>query len=72
MISNTSSSQEVGKRAFKLRKEKYSVDVEKIREYFPLERVFDGLFSITQSLYGLEYKDVTRAAESRATGSIAQ
>lgn len=42
-----------------LLKTKYAVDNEKIREYFPLDAVIDGLFSITQSLYGLEYVDVT-------------
>ncbi|MCG3127573.1 MAG: Oligopeptidase A [Phycisphaerae bacterium] len=43
---------------------KYAVDTEKVREYFPLERVVDGLFSITQSLYGLEYRDATAKAAS--------
>lgn len=42
-----------------LQKTKYAVDQEAIQQYFPMERVVDGLFSITQSLYGLEYKDVT-------------
>ncbi len=41
---------------------KYAVDSEKVREYFPFERVLDGLFTITQSLYGLEYVDVTDKA----------
>jgi len=45
-----------------LLKTKYAVDSEKVREYFPLDRVIDGLFSITQSLYGLTYKDVTDRA----------
>jgi thimet oligopeptidase len=43
-----------------LRKTKYSVDPQLVREYFPLDRVIQGLFTITQSLYGLEYRDVTR------------
>ncbi|MCH8165643.1 MAG: Zn-dependent oligopeptidase [Planctomycetes bacterium] len=47
-----------------LKKTKYAADSEKVREYFPLDRVVDGLFSITQSLYGLEYREVTEAAES--------
>ncbi len=42
----------------------YAVDSEKVREYFPLDKVMDGLFSITQSLYGLEYKDITEKAQS--------
>ncbi|MHC5004027.1 MAG: M3 family metallopeptidase [Planctomycetota bacterium] len=49
----------------RLKKEKYAVDSQRVREYFPLDRVTEGLFSITQSLYGLEYRDVTRAAASR-------
>jgi thimet oligopeptidase len=48
----------------RLKKTKYAVDSEMVREYFPLESVIDGLFSITQSLYGLEYRDVTRRAVS--------
>jgi thimet oligopeptidase len=48
-----------------LKKTRYAVDSEKVREYFPLDRVIDGLFSITQSLYGLEYRDVTDSAASR-------
>lgn len=42
-----------------LLKSKYAVDGEKVREYFPMQACIDGLFSITQSLYGLEYRDVT-------------
>lgn len=45
-----------------LAKEKYSVDRQKIAEYFPMQSVVDGLFSITQKLYGLEYKDITANA----------
>lgn len=48
----------------RLLKEKYAVDGEKVREYFPMERVVDGLFSITQSLYGLEYRDITTHAQA--------
>ena len=46
----------------RLKKTEYAVDSQQVREYFPLERVIEGLFSITQSLYGLEYKEVTAAA----------
>ncbi len=38
--------------------------MERVREYFPLESVMDGLFSITQSLYGIEYTDITERARS--------
>lgn len=47
-----------------LKKTKYAVDPEEVRQYFPLDRVMDGLFSITQSLYGLEYRDITGRAAS--------
>jgi len=47
-----------------LMREKYAVDNEKVREYFPMERVLEGLFSITQSLYGLTYENVTGQAPS--------
>ncbi len=49
----------------KLMREKYAVDSEKVREYFPMEAVTEGLFSITQSLYGLEYRNVTDRAASK-------
>ena len=42
-----------------LLKTKYAVDGEKVREYFPMQAAVDGLFNVTQSLYGLEYRDVT-------------
>ncbi len=41
---------------------KYNVDSQEVRQYFPLQAVLDGLFSITQSLYGIEYRDVTASA----------
>lgn len=43
-----------------LLKSKYAVDSEKVREYFPMEAATEGLFNVTQSLYGLEYRDVTQ------------
>jgi len=47
-----------------LMKSKYAVDGSKISEYFPMQRVVDGLFTVTQSLYGLKYKEVTSDIES--------
>jgi len=46
--------------------EKYSVDMDRIREYFPLQQVMDGLFGICGTLYGLEFRDAT--ADARAEG----
>lgn len=48
-----------------LKQQKYAVDETKVQEYFPMQAAVDGLFTITQSLYGLEYKDITSQAESR-------
>ncbi|MCA9294946.1 MAG: Zn-dependent oligopeptidase [Phycisphaerales bacterium] len=47
-----------------LMKEKYAVDTTTVKEYFPLESVIDGLFSITQSLYGIRYNEVTNSASA--------
>lgn len=49
----------------RLLKEKYAVESEKVREYFAVDRVIDGLFSITQSLYGLSYQEITDEATAR-------
>ena len=53
----------------RLMKEKYAVDSEKVSEYFPIDRVIDGLFEITQSLYGLKYRDVTKQADELGRGT---
>ncbi|MBY0112904.1 MAG: Zn-dependent oligopeptidase [Phycisphaerales bacterium] len=45
-----------------LMKSKYAVDGEKVQQYFPLEKIVEGLFGVTQSLYGLEYREVTSKA----------
>ncbi|RYG39650.1 hypothetical protein EON81_00170 [bacterium] len=36
---------------------KFAVDSEKVAEYFPVQAVFDGLFQVTQSLYGIEFRE---------------
>lgn len=46
-----------------LQREKYAIDNQKVAEYFPMDRVVQGLFSITESLYGIEYRDVTSKAK---------
>lgn len=48
-----------------LRRTKYAVDSEKVKEYFPLDRVLNGIFQITSRLFGIEYRDVTDQAASR-------
>ncbi|MCH2133900.1 MAG: Zn-dependent oligopeptidase [Phycisphaerales bacterium] len=39
----------------RVRERDYEVDSNVVREYFPLEKVRDGLFEITQQLYGIDY-----------------
>jgi thimet oligopeptidase len=41
-----------------LKKEKYNVDAEQLRVYFPYERVLDGMFDIYQSIFGLKFERV--------------
>lgn len=46
----------------KLKTAKYGVDAEEIRQYFPIEEVKAGLFSITQKLFGLTYQKAENAS----------
>jgi thimet oligopeptidase len=39
-----------------LKKEKYNVDAEQLRVYFPYERVLDGMFAIYQRIFGLKFE----------------
>ena len=41
-----------------LRRHEYGVDQNRISEYFPLERVIDGMFAITGEVLGLEYRAI--------------
>jgi len=41
-----------------LKKEKYNVDAEQLRVYFPYQRVLDGMFRIYQSIFGLKFEQV--------------
>ena len=43
----------------KLKKAKYDFTAEELREYFPLEKVQNGLFEILHKIYGLEVKENT-------------
>lgn len=44
--------------ADKLMKEKYQLDSDKVKEYFELDDVLEGLFTITQTLFDVEYREV--------------
>jgi thimet oligopeptidase len=41
-----------------LRKNKYNVDAEQLRVYFPYQKVLDGMFSIYQNIFGLKFEPV--------------
>jgi thimet oligopeptidase len=41
-----------------LKKEKYNVDAEQLRVYFPLNRVLEGLFATYQRIFGLKFEKV--------------
>ncbi len=45
--------------AEKLRKERYDLDEEQIREYFPMDRVTEGLFDVVNKLWGITLKERT-------------
>ncbi|HWX19541.1 MAG TPA: M3 family metallopeptidase [Candidatus Binatia bacterium] len=40
------------------RKERYTVDAEQLRVYFPYQRVLEGMFNIYQSIFGLKFERV--------------
>ncbi|NOZ74369.1 MAG: Zn-dependent oligopeptidase [FCB group bacterium] len=42
----------------KLAEEKYTLDEQKIREFFELNNVIDGLFTVAQTIYGLKFQEV--------------
>jgi len=41
-----------------LLEERYQLDAEKVRAYFPLDGVLEGLFKITQNLFGVKYVEM--------------
>ena len=41
-----------------LKKEKYTVDAEQLRVFFPYQRVLDGMFKIYQRIFGLTFQQV--------------
>jgi len=41
-----------------LKKEKYELDGEEVKQYFALDDVLQGLFSITQTLFNFEYREI--------------
>ena len=45
-----------------LLKEKYELDQNLVKEYFETNNVIDGLFQITQNLFGVEYEEIKDAS----------
>lgn len=41
----------------KLKKEKYAINDELLKPYFKLENVLDGIFALTNKLYGISFKE---------------
>src|SRR5207302_4286965 len=41
-----------------LKKEKYTVDAEQLRVYFPYQRVLEGMFTIYQNIFGLKFERI--------------
>jgi thimet oligopeptidase len=44
--------------ANELKKEKYTVDTEALRVFFPFQRTLDGMFNIYQSIFGLKFTKI--------------
>jgi thimet oligopeptidase len=42
----------------RLNKQKYIVDKEALRAYFPFQKVLDGMFNIYQSIFGLKFEKI--------------
>ncbi len=49
--------------AERLREKTYNYSEEELKQYFPFDKVLDGLFKITNFLFGVEVKEVTGAAK---------
>ena len=41
-----------------LKKQKYNVDTEALRNFFPFQKVVDGMFNIYQSIFGLKFEKI--------------
>src|SRR5436853_3375236 len=41
-----------------LKKQKYAVDKEALRNYFPFQKVLDGMFAIYQTIFGLKFEKI--------------
>ena len=48
----------------RVRERDYNVDSNAIKAYFPFHRVRDGVFKITQDLYGIDYRPINPPADA--------
>ncbi len=48
----------------RVRKRDYDVDSNVVKEYFPFATVRDGIFEITQNLYGIDYRPIKAPADA--------
>ena len=46
-----------------LNKQKYAVDKEALRAYFPFQKVLDGMFNIYQNIFGLKFEKIVAPYE---------
>jgi len=42
-----------------VKKQKYNVDAEALRSFFPFQKVLEGMFNIYQSIFGLKFEKIT-------------
>jgi Zn-dependent oligopeptidase len=42
-----------------LKKQKFAVDAEALRNFFPFQKVLDGMFAIYQRIFGLKFEQIT-------------
>jgi len=47
-----------------LMRERYAVDTQLVRQYFPIEAVTQGMFDVYQELFGVRFSEVTDRAEA--------
>ena len=49
--------------ANELKKEKYNVDAEQLRDFFPLDRSLNGMFAIYQKIFGVKFEQIETPAK---------
>jgi thimet oligopeptidase len=50
--------------ANQLRKEKFTIDTEALRDFFPYEAALEGMFKVYETIFGISLDEVTPPAES--------